>query len=100
MNEKIKVRLEEEIYKIRLVIKYLFRHPFYEVKNLFSGYYNSALVFWFTAFLFFYMWFNNIIGKPLKVMGIIAILTYIYMFTKSEKWKEYYEKEMIKGNGL
>lgn len=100
MKESTKIRLKEEGYKLFLVIKYLLKHPFYEIKNLFSGYYNSALVFWFTSILFFYMWLNNILGKPLKVMGILAILTYIYMFTKSEKWKEYYEKEMIKGNGL
>jgi len=97
MNEETKLRLKEEGYKILLIIKYLFKHPFYEMKNLLSGYYNSALVFWFVVFLFFFMWFNNIIGKPLRVMGIIAILTYIYMFTKTEKWKEYYEKEMVKG---
>jgi len=97
MNEETKLRLKEEGYKLFLIIKYLLKHPFYEMKTLLSGYYNSALVFWIVVFLFFFMWYNNILGKPLRVMGILAILTYVYMFTKTEKWKEYYEKEMVKG---
>ena len=100
MKEETKIRLKEELYVTMLVFKYLIKHPYYEIKNLLRGYYNSTLVFWFAVYLFFYMWFNNIIGKPLKVMGIIVILTYIYMFTKTEKWKEYYEKEMVKGEKL
>ena len=100
MNEETKARLKEEWFKISLVGKYLILHPYYEIKNILKGYYNSSLVFWFTIFIFFYMWNQNIIGKPLKVVGILAIITYIYMFTKTEKWKEYYEKEMLKGEEL
>lgn len=97
MNEEIKIKLKEEGYKLILVVKYLLKHPFYEIKNLLAGYYNSALVFWFALYLFFYMWYTNIIGKPLRIMGILVIIAYVYMFTKTEKWKEYYEKEMVKG---
>lgn len=81
-----------------ITLRYLVKEPYFEIKRLVSGYYNSALVFWFAVYLFFLVWRRT--GNPLKIMGVIVLLAYIYMFHRSGKAKEYYKKEMIEGKEI
>lgn len=99
-KQEIIFKLKDEWKEFLLVLKYFIKDPYYELKKLLSGYYNSTLIFWFTVLIFAVMWFRGILGKPLKIMGIFVFLTYLYMFTKTKKWKEYYNKEMIEGKEL
>jgi len=85
-------KFEEQWKTTKVILKYFVLHPYYELKQLLSGAYRSTLVFYFSAFLFFWMWKKGVLGRPLKIMGILVFLTYFYMFIKSAKWKEYDEK--------
>ena len=92
MIERIKFVFLREWKRTRIILKYLMLEPFYEIRDLLDGSSRSVLVFYFAVFLFFWMWHRNILGRPLQIMGILVFLTYVYMFVKSNKWKEYYEK--------
>ena len=99
-KEELKFRIKEEFKVFLLILKYLIKEPYYEMKLLVSGYYNSVIIFYFTAFLFFYMWLKGKLITELKIMGFLVFITYIYMFTRTKKWQKYYEEEMIKGKEI
>lgn len=97
-KEKTKFWFKEQFKDIIITLRYLVREPFYDLKRLVKGYYNSTLIFWFTVGMFFYVWHKT--GKPLKVLGVIVILVYIYMFHESGVARKNYEKEMIEGKKI
>ena len=80
---ELKFRVKEEWTDTKITLKYLFKEPYYEVKKLFRGYYDSAITFWFTVALFIYSW--KLGGKSWKIVGILILITYIIMFQQSGK---------------
>ena len=95
---ELKFRVKEEWTDTKITLKYLVKEPYYEVLKLFKGYYDSALVFWFTVALFIYSW--KLGGTSWKTAGILILIAYVIMFQQSGKAKKYYEKEMIKGEEI
>lgn len=100
MNEELKFKIRQIMNKYKIVFLYFFKEPFYEVKRLIRGYYNSTLVFWLSVILFVILWKQNIGGITLKIAGILVLVSYFYMFERSGNWKEYYEKEYIEGGKI
>ena len=98
--EEIKFKFKEGTNELKIVISYFLKEPFYELKRLISGYYNSTLFFWASVILYIYLWKRNVGGYNLKVAGILIIISYFYMFYKSDRWKEYYRKEFIEGKKI
>lgn len=98
--KEIKFKLREEWGDIKITIKYFIKEPYFEVKKLFKGYYNSALLFWITILIFFNMWRRGILGRKLQIMGIIVFIIYFYMFHKSGIAKKYYQKEYLEGKEI
>lgn len=98
--EEIKFKLKETKNELKIVFSYFFKEPFYELKRLISGYYNSTLFFWASIILYLYLWKRGIGGYNLKIAGILIIISYFYMFYKSNRWKEYYEQEFVKGGKI
>lgn len=96
-KKEIIFRIKEEWNTAIIILKYFIKEPYYELKKLINGYYNSMLVFWLTLSLFIYMWYLGRFGRYFKAMGVLVLLTYLYMFVKNKRWKEYYQKEMIEG---
>ena len=98
--EEFKFKFREGANELKIVLSYILKEPFYELKRLVSGYYNSTIFFWASVILYIFLWQKKIGGYQLKVAGVLIIISYFYMFYKSEKWKEYYSQEFIKGGKI
>ena len=98
--EELKFEFNMAKNELKVVLSYFFKEPFYELKRLIAGYYNSTLFFWASVILYIYLWKKNIGNYRLKIAGLLIILSYFYMFYKSNRWREYYEKEFIKGKRI
>jgi len=98
--EELKFKFKEGMNELKIVMSYFFKEPFYELKRLVSGYYNSTLLFWSSIILYIYLWNRNVGGYYIKIAGILIFISYFYLFYKSNRWKEYYEQEFIKGGKI
>ena len=100
MNEEQKFKLREIYYEYKIILNYFLKEPIYEFRRLISGYYNSILLFWLTLMAFILFWKSGIGGISLKIMGILVLITYFYMFKRSNRWKEYYNQEYLEGKKI
>ena len=99
-KEELKFKIRQNYYQFQIALIYFLKEPFYEIKRLISGYYNSLLLFWFSVIVFIMLWNQNVGGAILKIAGLLIIISYFFMFYKSEKWKEYYTKEYMEGKKI
>ncbi len=98
--QELKFKLREKRTEMGIMFMYLLKEPFLEVSRVAQGYYNSMLLFWVTVTLYIYAWKRNIGDYRLKIIIALIIISYIYMFFKSGRWKEYYQKEYVEGKKL
>src|SRR3990167_1744647 len=96
-KEEVKFKIKEFWTETRITLLYYAKEPFLEIKRIIGGYYNSHILFWMSFIVLVYFWINKIGGWRVKAAIIILILSHIYMFYKSGTPKNYYEKEMVKG---
>ena len=97
---EFKFKLRETKAEMQIMLLYLLKEPFLEVKRIVKGYYNSMLLFWVTILLYIYSWKSGVGGYNLKIIFVLIIISYIYMFFQSGRWKEYYQKEIVEGKEL
>ena len=97
---EIKFKLREIKAEMQIMLLYLLKEPFLEIKRVVKGYYNSMILFWVTIILYIYAWKQGVGDYKLKIIIALIIISYIYMFFQSGKWKEYYQKEMVEGGKL
>jgi len=98
--EEIIFGIRETKNKFKIILTYFLKEPFYEIKRLISGYYNSTLLFWVSVMVYIFLWNKQIGGYKIKIAGALIVISYFYMFYKSERWKEYYQKEFIQGKKI
>jgi len=84
----------------KVIFIYMLRDPFIEIKRLISGHYDSTLLFWFVAFVFFLMIYRNTGNYILRITLLLVLISYYYKFRVDGKWKEYYKIEYIEGKEL
>ena len=99
-KEELKFKFRERKNEIQIMLKYFFMEPFIEGKRLISGYYNSTLFFWISVATLIVLWRDKVGGYKMKIAIFLVIFSYIYMFFKSGRWKEYYQKEMVEGKKI
>lgn len=84
----------------KVILKYMLKEPFIEIRRLAVGYYDSTLLFWLVVFVFFLMVYKNVGGYILRITLFLVIFSYYYKFRVEGKWKEYYKIEYIEGKEL
>ena len=99
-KEELKFKLKEKTYELKVMFYYFLKEPFIEIKRILEGYYNSVLLFWVSLATGVYFWVNGFGGWRMKIIIVLIIFSYIYSFSKSGRWKEYYKKEYIEGKEL
>ncbi len=100
MMEEMKFKASEKLDEIKIMLFYFFKEPFLEIKRMTKGYYNSVLLFWVSVATLVFFWKNHIGGYKIKIAIGLVIFSYVYSFFKSGRWKEYYEREYVKGEKL
>lgn len=99
-KQELKFWIREEWYKILLTLKYFILEPWFILRRLLYGKYTNMIIFWFVLLLYIVMWQKGVTGKIFRTMGIIVLLTYLFMFHRSGKAEKYYKQEYIEGKEI
>ena len=99
-KEELRLYIREEWARLLRTFKYLLLEPYFIGKRWIYGKYTTMIVFWFILILFIIMWQKGVIGRTLKLMGLMVFLAFIYMFHRSGKAEKYYREEYIEGKKI
>lgn len=104
MEEEKKLEWKFKIQKLwkreKVMIRYMLKEPFYEARRFVKGSYDSMLMFWFLVLILFLMITKGATSWSINIMVIIVVIFYYLLYRKYGKWKEYYEKEFIRGEEI
>lgn len=99
-KEEFKFYAREEWAKLMRTLKYFILEPYFIFRRWITGKYTNLILFWFVVILFIIMWQKGVFGKYLKLMGIMVLLTYLYIFHRSGKADKYYKQEYFEGKEI
>ena len=97
MDDEQKFRMRLWMSRIKIFLLYMVKEPYFEVQALVKGYYTYVLTFWASIAVLAFLQVNNIGGWKTKLAILLVLSSYLAMFWKSGKWREYYQKEFVEG---